>query len=126
LKPGWDRRNVRLFAIAIAALLPLILPGAAQASSSSGSAAGGTTCCLIVVGIIAVINIALLIWLMKDAEARGTSAGAWLLVVLIFGVFGWLAYLIARPKGKLVPCPECGRQKPIVDPICPHCGRRVV
>lgn len=127
MKSGWDWRSARLSIIAAAALLPLLMPRLVQASSSSsGGAAGGVTCCLVVIAIIVVINIALLVWLMKDAQARGTSAGAWVLVVLIFGIVGWLAYLIARPKGKLVPCPECGRQKPIVDPICPHCGRRVV
>jgi len=76
--------------------------------------------------LVLVVNIALLVWVIKDAQARGASAGAWIVIVLLFGILGLLAYLVARPKGKLVPCPECGKQKPITDAICPHCGKRVV
>jgi hypothetical protein len=75
--------------------------------------------------LVLALNIYLLYWVYKDAEKRGASAGAWLLVVFFFGLLGLLLYLIARPKGKLVACPECGKQKPITDAICPHCGKRV-
>lgn len=75
--------------------------------------------------LVLVLNIALLFWVYKDAEKRGASAGAWLIVVFLFGLLGLLLYLIARPKGKLVACPECGKMKPITDAICPHCGKRV-
>lgn len=104
-------------------LLSFLLPSPAYAQSGNGS--GGASCLSIFI-ILAVINIAILVWVIKDAQSRGASAGAWLVIVLLFGILGLLAYLVARPKGKLVPCPECGKQKPITDAICPHCGRRVV
>lgn len=84
---------------------------------------GGTLCGFSV--LVLALNIALLYWVYKDAEKRGASAGAWLIIVFFFGLLGLLIYLIARPKGKLVPCPECGKEKPITDAICPHCGKRV-
>lgn len=86
----------------------------------------GSTVCIGGALLFLIINIAILIWVIRDAQARGSSAGAWVIIVLLFGVLGLLAYLVARPKGKLVPCPECGKQKPITDTICPHCGKRVV
>jgi len=107
----------------LAATLFLLSPSTALAQNGDDFAAAG----LCLVGLIFLaVNIAILVWVIKDAQARGTSAGAWLVVVLLFGILGLLVYLIARPKGKLVPCPECGRRKPITDSICPHCGKRVV
>ena len=92
--------------------------------AQDGDALFGVGFCGIGIVVLA-LNIALLYWVYKDAEKRGASAGGWLIVVFLFGLLGLLVYLIARPKGKLVPCPECGKQKPITDAICPHCGKRV-
>jgi uncharacterized protein YhhL (DUF1145 family) len=109
--------------LGIMAILFLLLPTAVLAQSED---TGGTVAICGILVVLLAINIALLVWVVKDAQNRGTSAGAWLVIVLLFGVLGLLAYLIARPKGKLVSCPECGKQKPITDAICPHCGKRVV
>ena len=110
--------------LGLAFAMSLLLPTSVLAQQGEGEGAMAGLC---IVGLIVLaVNIAILVWVIKDAQARGTSPGAWLVVVLLFGVLGLLAYLIARPKGKLVPCPECGKKKPIGDPICPHCGKRVV
>ena len=101
------------------------LPVYAQREGEGIEALFTGTCCIFWILLIAV-NIACLVWVVRDAQARGASAGAWIIIVLLFGVLGLLAYLVARPRGKLVECPECGRKKPIGDGICPHCGRRVV
>ena len=98
---------------------------AQSAEEAVGTAVGLTVCIGAPLAWLA-IGVAGLVWVVKDAQARGSSAGAWVVILLVFGPIGLLAYLVARPKGKLVPCPECGRQKPIVDAICPHCGKRVV
>jgi len=105
------------------AILSLLLPTTVFAQSGDS---GGTVALCGVLIVLLVINIAILVWVVKDCQKRGASAGAWLVIVLLFGVLGLLAYLVARPKGKLVPYPECGKEKPITDPICPHCGKRVV
>ena len=108
-----------------AAIVAFALPKVALAQNGDAGA-GFATCCIVVLVIIVVVNLAMVVWLLNDASARGASPGAWIVVFLLFGPLALLAYLVVRPRGKLVPCPECGRQKPIVDPICPHCGRRVV
>lgn len=103
-------------------LLGLLAPMTVLAQDGDGAVAALCIGFLIYMAI----NVAILVWVVKDAQARGTSPGAWLIIVLLFGLLGLLAYMIARPKGKLVSCPECGKKKPISDAICPHCGRRVV
>ncbi|NOZ71635.1 MAG: hypothetical protein GXP38_06940 [Chloroflexi bacterium] len=113
-----------LSGLGLATVLSLLLPTIVSAQGGGDETAGAAMLCLVVLVILA-INIAILVWVIKDAQARGTSAGAWTIIVILFGIFGLLAYLIARPKGRLVPCPECGRRKPITDVICPHCGKRV-
>ena len=103
--------------------IPLGIAFARPLSDNGDEAIAGMSClgCL---GIMLLINIGLLVWLVRDANARGAGAGAWLLVVLIFGPLGFLAYLVARPKGRLEPCPNCGVNRPITAMICPHCGYR--
>jgi hypothetical protein len=109
----------------IASSLLLSLNGIALAQGDEGAAtiAGVPVCCC---GAILLLRLIIAVWVVRDAQVRGTSAGAWLLIVLIFDLLGLLAYLIARPQGKLVPCPNCGRKKPIRDQVCPHCGAKVV
>lgn len=88
-----------------------------------GDFLGGSTALICCLAFFA-LNIALLVWVIKDANSRGTSAGAWLIIVLIFGILGLLAYLVARPQGRLINCPNCGMQRPITSLVCPHCGYR--
>ncbi len=83
----------------------------------------GLICC-VCGGISLVLNLLLLIWVSKDAQKRGTTAGAWLLIVLLLGLPGLLIYLVARPQGRLEPCPNCGVLRPITAQVCPHCGFR--
>ena len=118
-------RGQFLRSVLLALCLSLLMPiGVLAQSSGEDTLFGGAICGFFLVMIV--INILILVWVIKDADARGTSAGAWVVVVFLFGVFGLLAYMIARPNGKLVPCPQCGKKKPITDAICPHCGQRVV
>lgn len=123
---GWDWKGSRVALLVVALAAPVIVPTMVQAQDSSDDSNALATCCLIALAIYVVVNVALTVWLLNDAHARGVSPGAWVLVFLVFGILGLLAYMLVRPRGKLVPCPECGRQKPVIDPICPHCGRRVV
>jgi|SRR3972149_6612619 len=103
--------------------IPLGAVYAKPLNDNNGGLLGGSTlfiCCALVL----ILNIALLAWVAKDANSRGTSAGAWLLIVLLFGLLGLLAYLVARPQGRLIACPNCSRQRPITSLVCPHCGYR--
>jgi len=103
-----------------------VTPQLAFAQSGSGDDTILGVSYLLCCGAILLLNIALLVWVIKDAQNRGASAGAWVFIVFLFGLLGLLAYLVARPQGKLVDCPNCGRKKPIRDQVCPHCGARVV
>jgi hypothetical protein len=77
---------------------------------------------LIMVGIIA-LNIALLIWVARDAKSRGMdNAVVWMILVMLTGIIGLIIYLFTRPQGNLVPCPQCGNQRLQVSAKCPHCG----
>ena len=87
--------------LGMAAMLSLLLPTAVFAQSEDTG--GAVALCGIAIGIVALaINIALLVWVIKDAKKRGARAGCWFVIVLLFGVFGILVYLVARPKGKLL------------------------
>ncbi len=101
---------------------------AAVAASAASNDVAGNCCfgsCLIYFIVVVVINVAILAWVVSDANKRGTTAGAWLLIVLIFGILGLIAYLVARPQGKLVACPHCQAQRPITAVVCPHCGEKI-
>jgi ABC-type transport system involved in multi-copper enzyme maturation permease subunit len=114
-----------VYAILLVLVVSLLLPQIAYAQDDDTGSALGAGLYLLCCGAMFIVNIAILVWVVKDAQNRGASAGAWLLIVLIFGILGLLAYLVARPQGKLVACPNCGKNKPIRDQICPHCGARV-
>lgn len=98
-----------------------------QASYSDKQAFGvcGTLCGSFIFIIIAVfvLNIALLVWVAKDAKNRGMgSSVGWIFLILFTGVIGLIIYLFSRPKGELVICDVCKNKKFKVKNICPHCG----
>jgi hypothetical protein len=77
---------------------------------------------LIMVGVIA-LNIALLIWVARDAKSRGMdNAVVWMILVMLTGIIGLIIYLFTRPQGNLAPCPKCGNKRLQVSAKCPHCG----
>src|SRR5713226_9418715 len=77
---------------------------------------------LIVVGVIA-LNIALLIWVARDAKSRGMdNAVVWMILVMLTGIIGLIIYLFTRPQGNLTPCPQCGNKRLQMSAKCPHCG----
>lgn len=95
----------------------------------SDDAAGGLAACgcvgfvgFIIVAIIA-LNIALLVWVARDAKNRGMdSAILWMILVMVTGVIGLVIYLFTRPQGNLVACPHCNNKRMQVSAKCPHCG----
>jgi hypothetical protein len=69
------------------------------------------------------IGIALLVWVARDAKARGMdSAVLWMLLVFCTNLIGLIIYLLSRPQGILVPCPNCGNKRLQASVKCPHCG----
>ena len=95
-------------------------------SSSGGDPAAGFACCgtffFLIVAFV-VINVALLVWVARDAKARGMDGAAiWMLLVFFTGFFGLLIYLFSRPNGYLVSCTSCGNKRLAAARACPHCG----
>ena|SRR5882724_932954 len=92
-------------------------------------AAGGLAACgcmgfvgFIVLAVIA-LNVALLVWVAKDAKNRGMdNAVLWMILVMLTGLIGLIIYILTRPQGNLIPCPHCGNKRMQVSAKCPHCG----
>ena len=98
-------------------------------NNDASSAAGCMACTSCGGGVIfiavawVVLIIALLVWVARDAKARGMdSAILWMLLVLFLGPLGLVIYLFARPQGNLVPCPNCSNKRLQSSVKCPHCG----
>ncbi len=81
-----------------------------------------STLIFIPIAIIA-LNIALLVWVARDAKARGMdSAVLWMVLVMFTSVIGLVIYIFARPQGNVIRCPNCGNNKLQAILKCPHCG----
>jgi len=77
----------------------------------------------VVMVAIFVLNIALLIWVARDAKSRGMDNDIlWMILVMLTGIIGLIIYLFTRPQGNLAPCAHCGNKRLQVSAKCPHCG----
>jgi hypothetical protein len=77
---------------------------------------------VVMVGILA-LNIALLIWVARDAKSRGMDNSIlWMVLVMLTGLIGLIIYLCVRPQGNLLACAHCGNKRLQVSAKCPHCG----
>jgi hypothetical protein len=104
----------------------LTLPTLALAQPSDADAAVGCAACggvLFIFVALIVLNIALLIWVARDAKSRGMdSAVLWMLLVFFLGLLGRIIYLFSRPQGNLSQCPHCSTKRLQASAKCPHCG----
>lgn len=107
-----------LFLLAVSAL--------AQNVPDSASTAEGCAACstfLLIPVVIVVLDIALLVWVARDAKARGMdSAVLWMLLVFFTSFVGLIIYLFSRPQGNVIPCGNCGNKRLQASLKCPHCG----
>ena len=92
--------------------------------AAAGAACGG--CGLffifcIVAGIA--LNIALLVFVARDAKSRGMDSSIlWMLLVMFTSFIGLVLYLFSRPQGELIQCEHCRNKRLKVSAKCPHCG----
>lgn len=83
--------------------------------------------------VIIVGSALILYWVYRDARARDAYPPLWFAALGFAGLFvhflavplGALIYLIARPKGKLYPCPHCGFPRLATLVECPKCEGRL-
>ena len=93
--------------------------------AAAASAAGCAVCStfLFIPILFFVVSVALLVWVAKDARARGMDVAIlWMLLVFFLNLLGLLIYIFARPQGNLIPCPNCGNKRLQASVKCPHCG----
>ncbi len=76
---------------------------------------------LIFVLVLFIVGLYILVWIVKDANKRGTSGTLWGILVFFLGIIGLILYFIVRPKGNIVSCNYCGKQKLETLAQCPHC-----
>jgi hypothetical protein len=119
---------MRKSALAVACSGALLCSGAAFAQNASDATANVVGCAFcstfLFIPIIGLaLGIALLVWVARDAKARGMdSAVLWMLLVFFTNIIGLIVYLLVRPQGNLVVCPNCGNKRLQASVRCPHCG----
>jgi len=116
-----------LFFVAVASSRLLPAQQNAEEAAANAAAAGGCLACggfffLFFLAVIA-LNIALLVFVYRDASNRGMdNAVIWLVVVLLLGPLGLVIYLLSRTKGNLTVCSNCQSKRLAVSARCPYCG----
>jgi hypothetical protein len=87
------------------------------------SACGGGIALMIGIFVVAIVlNIALLIWVARDAKSRGMDSSVlWMFLVMGSGIIGLIIYLCSRPQGQLSQCPSCNGKRLTAIAKCPHC-----
>lgn len=104
---------------------PFLTPSP-EVTATAADAVAGMACCgsfLFVILALVALNIALLVWVTRDAKARGMDGAViWMLVVFFTSVIGLIVYLLSRPQGVLVTCARCGNKRLAASKTCPHCG----
>jgi uncharacterized membrane protein len=85
-----------------------ITPTPEEVGTPSAAAAAGLAACgmgmLLIPLIFLAINIALMIWVGKDAKARGMDNHVlWMVLTFFLGILGWIIYLLVRPKTPIPP-----------------------
>src|SRR5882724_8227418 len=72
-----------------------------------------------VIVAVVVLNFALLVWVARDAKARGMDSSIlWMLLVMFTTVIGLAIYLFARPQGEVVACAHCRNKRLQVSAKC--------
>lgn len=110
-------------------LAPAFVPASLLMAQDDNPAAGLAACAMCgvfpIIMLLAVLalHIAILVWVAKDAKARGMdNAVLWMILVVLTGLIGLIVYLLARTQGNLIPCPNCHNKRLQVSVRCPHCG----
>jgi Phospholipase_D-nuclease N-terminal len=96
-----------------------------QAGDAAGCAAcGGCGMILIAIPIgILMLDIALLVWVARDAKSRGMDNSVlWMVLVMFLSLLGLIIYILSRPKGNLIPCQSCNNKRLEASALCPYCG----
>lgn len=98
-------------------------PSDADGAAACATCAGCGGVMLLIPVAILVLNIALLVWVARDAKARGMDSSVlWMILVIFTSLIGLIIYLFSRPQGNLVRCAHCGNNRLQASAKCPHCS----
>jgi len=61
-----------------------------------------------------------LVWA-RLAHFSWEQALAWTAFVLAFNIAGLITFRLVADWAVRVPCPQCGRKRPVEENVCPHC-----
>jgi uncharacterized membrane protein YhaH (DUF805 family) len=93
-------------------------------------AAGAVACAgcwgvfLLIILLTFALQIAILVWVARDAKARGMDAAViWMIFAFLVPVIGLLVYAFSRPQGVIVKCAHCNNSRLQTLSACPYCGR---
>lgn len=101
-------------------LVSFFLTSSNAHASSPDAACGGF---LFIIIAIFVINIAILVWVARDAKARGMGSPlGWLILVFFTSIIGLIIYFFSRPSGEVEECGNCHNKRLKAMAKCPHCG----
>lgn len=130
-----NQRMIKLKNFIWATALPLFLfgvvfaqrragdPSAGDAAAGCGICGAGLGAMILVPILLTALNIALLVWVARDAKARGMDNSVlWMALVLFTSVLGLIIYIFSRPQGELIQCPHCGNKRLRTSAKCPTCG----
>ncbi len=134
MKSKLSGRAKSLYYVAASSAVSLV-PAIASAQSANQptpedqQAAACATCAgmggvfIVIPLILFVINIAILVWVARDAKARGMdSAVLWMILVFFLGPIGLVIFLFSRPQGNVIQCGHCGNKRLQASAQCPHCN----
>jgi cytochrome bd-type quinol oxidase subunit 2 len=108
---------------AVLVLLAFLTAFAQHGTDDDAAACAACGGLVVVFAVIFIVNIAILVWVARDAKARGMSSPVgWLILIFFTGVLGLIIFILSRPKGPLAPCPHCGNKRLQAMVKCPHCG----
>ena len=129
-QPKWNPTPLKFSLLALFGL-PLVTtvalaqarqPGAEDAAACA-ACGGGLAAMILIPLIFFALNIALLVWVARDAKSRGMDSSVlWMVLVMFTSVIGLLIYIFSRPQGNLVQCPSCNNKRLQASAKCPHCG----
>lgn len=107
----------------ILAQSPRRTPNPGEGCAACGVCGGTILAPIIFVVVLFAINIALLVWVARDAKARGLDNSVlWMALVFFTGLIGFAIYYFSRPQGELGQCSHCGNKRLTVSAKCPTCG----
>lgn len=110
-------------ALALAASLMQAEGDPVEGCAACATCGGFMAAPFIAAALLLVLHIVLMVWVGRDAKARGLEGATWLILLFFTGVIGFIVYLFARPTGSLVQCPYCQNKRLAAAALCPHCGR---